>query len=98
MTPQDRLKKIEERAKGYVCLVPKPNAQHTITCHEYSAKICDCDVLWLIARVKKLTEALSYPNRRHQLSTFNVNGQLDDTLAMLQEWLEIARKTLEEEE
>lgn len=57
-TPQQKLNEIEQQTKGYVCLVPRPDSIHGITSHEYSDNVCDCGVLYLIARVKQLEASL----------------------------------------
>ena len=60
MTFDKALEEIEGKLKGLVCLVPKPGAQHTITCHEKT--LCDCEVLTitgkLLAVVKEMRGAL----------------------------------------
>ncbi len=45
MTTEQRL---SELSKGLVCLVPKPNAEHTLTSHEYTNNMCDCEKLGIL--------------------------------------------------
>ncbi len=41
-------KKLDEWSEGLVCLIPGKYAESSLTCHEHSLRLCDCQHLELI--------------------------------------------------
>lgn len=78
MTKTRRIDVIANRTNDYVCLVPKPDAESIITCHEYSNKICDCDILYMITRIHKLEKALEEICMHSKDSSVHARVALED--------------------